>query len=176
MNDAGTPPPLPALVEAMLFVGGAPLTATRAAEVVRGLTPEILAQTIDQLNKTYRAEARPYRIVQVDQGYELKLSGRYRGVIDRLQGAPREARLSPVALDVLALVAFRQPITKQDVDSLRGGESSGHLRQLVRLGLIAVHRQEEGNETVYHTTPRFLAFFGLRNLDDLPRTEDLQRI
>src|SRR5262249_54096455 len=71
--EPSAPPPLGRIVEALLFVGGAPLTAGRAAEAVRGLTAEQLVQAIDQLNRAYRAQARPYRIQARDQGYELAL-------------------------------------------------------------------------------------------------------
>jgi segregation and condensation protein B len=161
----------------MLFVGGAPLTAVRACEALRGVTPEQFVEIIDQLNRDYRAQGRPYRIQPADQGYELVLRPRYRSVQQALYGSVREARLSPAALDVLALVAYRQPVTKQEVDSLRGGESGAVLRTLVRLGLVVIGPNPGGSkEVVYNTTPRFLSLFQITSLDDLPRTQDLQRI
>src|SRR5579875_2775843 len=175
-ENTSAPPPLRRIVEAMLFVGGTPLTAERAAEAVRGLTSEQFREIIDGLNRDYRQQGRPYRIQVRERGYELALQPRFSCVLDRLYGSTREARLSPAALDTLALVAYRQPITKQEVETLRGSDSSSALRQLVRLGLIAVQRnQANQREVVYGTTPRFLSLFGLRNLDDLPRTQDLQR-
>jgi segregation and condensation protein B len=171
------PPPLRRIIEAMLFVGGTPLTAERAAEAVRGLTAEQFREIIDGLNRDYRQQGRPYRIQVREQGCELVLQPRFRGVLDRLYGSTREARLSPAALDVLALVAYRQPITKQEVEALRGVESGSVLRQLVRLGLIAVQRGEaDQREVTYSTTSRFLSLFQLRSLDDLPRTQDLQKL
>jgi segregation and condensation protein B len=176
-GESSSPPPLRRIVEAMLFVGGAPLTAERAAEVVRGLRDAQFRDLIDGLNRDYRQQGRPYRIQMREQGYELVLQPSFRGVHERLYGSTREARLSPAALDVLALVAYRQPITRQDVEALRGGESAAALRQLVRLGLIAVQRGESGQRQVeYSTTARFLTLFQLRSLDDLPRTQDLQRL
>jgi segregation and condensation protein B len=176
-EKSSAPPPLRRIVEAMLFVGGAPLTVERAAEAVRGLTAEQFREIIDGLNRDYRQQGRPYRIQVRERGYELALQPRYRGVLDRLYGSTREARLSPAALDVLALVAYRQPISKQEVEALRGAESASALRQLVRLGLIAVQRGEaDGREVTYSTTSRFLSLFQLRSLDDLPRTQDLQKM
>jgi segregation and condensation protein B len=164
------------IVEAMLFVGGAPLTAERVGEAVRGLTPEIFDQLIDDLNRDYRVQGRPYRIRPRDHGWEIALHPRFRAVADRLHGSTREARLSPAALDVLALIAYRQPVGKPEIDALRGGESGGPLRQLIRLGLASVRREEAPRgEASYQTTPAFLRLFGLRSLDDLPRTQDLQR-
>jgi segregation and condensation protein B len=176
-EESAAPPPLRRILEAMLFVGGAPLTVQRAAEAVRGLTAEQFRDILEGLNRDYRQQGRPYRIQVREQGCELVLQPRFRGVLDRLYGSTREARLSPAALDVLALVAYRQPIAKQEVEALRGGESSGALRQLVRLGLIAVRRGDaEQREVAYSTTPRFLSLFQLRSLDDLPRTQDLQKL
>jgi segregation and condensation protein B len=170
-HDEPSPPPLERIVEALLFVGGAPLTAAGAAEVVRGLTPEQFTQAIAALNRDYRVQGRPYRIGMRDSGYELALRPRFRAVAERLYGSTREARLSPAALDALALVAYRQPVTRQEVDSMRGADSLALLRQLVRLGLVAVQGQAQ-----YGTTARFLRLFDLRSLDDLPRTQELPRV
>jgi segregation and condensation protein B len=175
--EESAPPPLRRIIEALLFVGGTPLTFARAAESVRGLTAEQFREILDGLNRDYRQQDRPYRIHMREQGCELVLQPRFRGVLDRLYGSTREARLSPAALDVLALVAYRQPISRQEVEALRGAESSSALRQLVRLGLIVVQRgQSDQREVAYSTTPRFLTLFQLRSLDDLPRTQDLQKL
>jgi segregation and condensation protein B len=164
------PPPLHRLVEAMLFIGGAPLTAVRAAEALRGLPEGQFLEIVDELNRRYRQQNRPYRIRRSEDGFELALQPPFRIVQERLSGSPREARLSQAALDVLALVAYRQPTTRQELESQRGGDCGALLRQLVRLGLVAV----EGSS--YGTTARFLSLFGLRSLDDLPRTQDLQKM
>ncbi len=177
MSASDEPPPLPRIVEALLFVGGAPLSAARACEAVRGLTPERLAEIIDELNRDYRQQGRPYRIQASGPGYELALLPRFRSIRTRLYGSPREARLSPAALDVLALVAYRQPATRQEIEALRGADCGSPLRLLVRLGLVAVQRREASStEVCYSTTARFLNLFQLRSLDDLPRTQDLQQM
>jgi segregation and condensation protein B len=166
------------IVEALLFVGGAPLTAGRACEIVRGLTPEQFSEAIAMLNSDYRRQGRPYAIHAQGQGYVLTLRPRFRGVLSNLYGTTREARLSPAAIDVLALVAYRQPATKREIDSLRGVESGSLLRQLVRRGLIVVVQRGDAaqREVAYGTTARFLKLFNLTSLDDLPRTQDLQQL
>jgi len=171
------PPPVPRLIEALLFVGGAPLTAERAGEVVRGLTAERFVELVGELNRAYRRQGRPYRIAPVEGGYALVLQARYRDVPRRLTGAAREARLTPPVLDALAVVAYREPVTAAEVDAVRGADSASALRQLVRLGLVAVERQAgEPAVVVYRTTGKFLGLFGLQSRDDLPRTHDPQRI
>lgn len=170
-----SPPPLPRILEALLFIGGAPLTAQRAAEVVRGLSVEDFHQAIDGLTRSYRVQGRPYHVQLQDHGYVLSLRPRFNGLREKLFGGVREARLSQQAVDVLSLVAYRQPATRQEVDSLRGADSGALLRQLIRHGLIALERGED-KESRYVTTPRFLQLFGLTSLDDLPQTQDLQRL
>jgi segregation and condensation protein B len=176
--ETAAPPPLPRIVEALLFVGGAPLTPERACETIRGLTPEQFRQAVEALNRAYRQQGRPYRVQAQERGYVLALQSRYRPVLEKLYGTTRAARLSPAAIDALALVAYRQPATKQEIDSLRGADSGHLLRQLVRRGLVAVVRRGDSaqREVTYGTTPRFLELFRLRSLDDLPQTQDLQRL
>lgn len=173
---AETPPDPVRIVEALLFVGGEPLTSERTEKIIRGFSSEQFHAAIDQLNEDYRKQGRPYLIQVHEQGYLLKLRPRYLNVLEQLYGGPKEARLSVSAIDVLALVAYRQPVAKAEVDSLRGAESGSLLRQLVRRGLIqVVLRGESGKKDVsYGTTPRFLELFGLDNLNDLPQTQELQ--
>jgi segregation and condensation protein B len=165
------PPSPEQLVEAMLFVGGHPLTAEVACAAVRGLTPERFRAAIDALNRRYRDQWRPYTIEARDDGFVFVVRPAYRNLRERLFGGPRETRLSQPALDVLSVVAYRQPVGKAEVDAIRGTDSGPTLRQLVRLGLVAVqHRADaSGREVRYGTTPRFLDVFGLGSLDELPR-------
>jgi segregation and condensation protein B len=170
-----TPPTPLRIIEALLFVGAGPLSAARAGDIVRGLSAEQFTEAIDALNHAYRRQGRPYAIQPKGDGYVLAVRPKHRGLIDKLYGGVREARLSTQAVDVLALVAYRQPATKAEIDSLRGAESGPLLRQLVRRGLVQiVYRADaERKEVSYGTTPRFLDMFDLQSLDDLPKTQEL---
>jgi segregation and condensation protein B len=178
VEEPATPPPPLRIIEALLFVGGAPLTPKRAREILRGLTTEQFDEAITGLNADYRRQGRPYSIQAHGAGWLLTLRPRYRHVVEKLYGGVREARLSTAAIDVLALVAYRQPITKPDVDTLRGADSGALLRQLVRRGLIQVAPVPGARpkEAAYATTLRFLDMFNLQSLDDLPKTHDLQQL
>jgi segregation and condensation protein B len=174
-----TLPPSPEqLVEAMLFVGGPPLSADVACAAVRGLSAERFRAAVDALNRKYRSQWRPYGIEARGGGFVLAVRPAFRPLRERLFGGPRETRLTQPALDVLSVVAYRQPVGKAEVDALRGTDSGATLRQLVRLGLIAVrHRAEAGGREVrYGTTPRFLQVFGLSSLDELPRLGDSEKV
>jgi segregation and condensation protein B len=177
VNEPTVPPTPVQIVEALLFVGGPPLTAAHAAEAIRGLTPEQFRECVDALNRVYRGQARPYAVVAERGGYVLRVNRRYAAVREKLYGGPREARLTQPALDVLSLVAYRQPVGKAEIDSVRGSDSGGVLRQLVRLGLVAVTESGgESKEPLYGTTPRFLEVFRLRGLDDLPALGEPERV
>ncbi len=173
------PPPSPEqLIEAMLFVGGHPLTAETACSAIRGLTPERFQEAVDALARRYRQQHRPYAIQPRDGGFVIALLPAYRGLREKVFGGPREARLGQAALDVLSVVAYRQPVGKAEIDALRGTDSGSVLRQLVRLGLLAVQHRAEADtrEVRYGTTPRFLQVFGLNGLDELPRLGETQPV
>src|SRR5262245_31425211 len=106
-KDSSMPPAPLRIVEALLFVGGTPLTAQRAWEIVRGLTADQFTEVIDALNRTYRRQNRPYFIQALSNGYMLTLKPKYRALAEKLHAGPREARLSTAAIDVLALTAYR---------------------------------------------------------------------
>jgi segregation and condensation protein B len=172
------PPSPEQLVEAMLFVGGPPLSAEVACAAVRGMSAERFRAAVDALNRKYRAQWRPYGIEARGDGFVLAVRPAFRPLRERLFGGPRETRLTQPALDVLSVVAYRQPVGKAEVDALRGTDSGATLRQLVRLGLVAVrHRAEAGGREVrYGTTPRFLQVFGLSSLDELPRLGESEQV
>ena len=176
--ESEAPPAPERILEAMLFIGGPPLTPDAVANVLRGFTPEKVGELVETLNRIYRTQSRPYSILPKDNGYVLTVKPNYRGVKEKLFGGPREARLSQPALDVLSLIAFRQPITKGEIDALRGVDSGVNVRQLVRLGLAVVVRRAEAEmqSVSYGTTPRFLELFKLISLDDLPRLGETQAV
>lgn len=166
------------ILEAMLFVGnrdGQPLAAKRAAELMRGVEPEEIPGLVDELNRCYAANGCPYQVASDGAGYRLVLRKAFHPLRSRFYGRIREARLSQAAIDVLAIVAYQQPLNGEQISRLRG-KSSGHvLAQLVRRGLLRIERTDAKRRTVqYFTTDRFLALFGLEGLDDLPQSEDLE--
>jgi segregation and condensation protein B len=167
---AVAPPKASIILEAMLFAGGAPLTAAKACSAIRGFTEVEFHSTIAALGKKYRAQKRPYAVQPREDGFVIAVLPTYRQVREKLYGGPKEAKLTPAALDVLSAVAYRQPASKTEVDALRGGDCGSQLRQLQRLALIAPAREPAADgEPRYNTTPRFLELFQLESLDDLPR-------
>ena len=169
-ENAPDPPSPLKIIEAMLFVGGAQLTAGDACSAIRGLSPEQFRSLVEELARKYRVQNRPYAVLPEGAGYVLSLKPKYRSFKEKLHGGPREVQLAQPALDVLSLIAYRQPIAKHELDAVSGTDAAGPLRQLARLGLVSVLQRATGTEAAgYGTTPKFLALFGLSSLDDLPR-------
>lgn len=167
------------ILEAILFVGhpaNEPLTSTEIAALMRGVRPSEIDDLVRELNEQYDAEGAPYRIESVGPGYQLMLRSEYAPLRDKFYGRVREARLSQSAIDVLAIVAYHQPIGQEEVDKLRGKPSGGILGQLVRRDLLAIERgPEKKAKPKYSTTSRFLDLFGLDSVADLPRSQESDR-
>lgn len=165
------------ILEAMLFVGNQsnePLASAQAAELMRGVTPEEIPDLVDELNRRYAASGAPYQIASQGAGYRLVLRPAFNSLRDKFYGRVREARLSQAAIDILAIVAYRQPVTADDVSKVRGMPSGGVLSQLVRRQLLRIERpQGRRQPPQYYTTNRFLDLFGLESLADLPQAEDV---
>ena len=164
------------IIEACLFVGGSPLTSKRLATVLRGeIDGDYVDREINELNRQYAAENRPYEIRLGDGGYRMSLREEFERIRHKVYGlGPKEVRLSQEALEVLAVVAYHQPIQQAQVEELGKPGCGAVLRQLVRRELIAVERDpSKPREVSYKTTPRFLSLFGIRSLDELPRHEQV---
>ncbi len=164
------------ILEACLFVGGDALTAKKLRGVLRGeFSVEYIERELDELNTLYTSEGRPYEIRHGDGGYRLTLREDFERIRNKAYGlGPKEVRLSQEALEVLAVVAYRQPITAAAIEELGKPGSGAVLRQLLRRELIAVERQpDQPRDVAYLTTPRFLSLFGIRSLDELPRHEQV---
>lgn len=163
------------VLESAIFVGGIELSAERLAGLLKGeFTPEFVLRTLDELNQKYAAEDRPYEIRREENLFRLALRDEFEPLRRRVYGlGPKEVRLGQDALEILSLIAYRQPLSRAEIDSLREGNAGNVLRQLVRRQLVAAQRAAEGGDLVYVTTDRFLEVFGLSSLDELPRAESL---
>jgi segregation and condensation protein B len=146
------------------------------ASLIRGISPAEVEQQIQELNAQYAENRCPYVIVAENDGFRLSLRPEHLALRSRIQGKIRATRLSPAAIEVLALVAYNEPITADQVAKFRG-TSSGHvLSYLVRRRLLQINRSAtEPRKTSYSTTSRFLDLFNLRSLQDLPRSDDLAK-
>ena len=177
-DDSGPVTPL-GILEAMLFVGdrdNRPLTAARAAELMRGVEAGEVGRLVVELNQRYSHGGCPYFIAEDSDGYRMTLRKPFHPLRQQFYGRIREVRLSQAAVDVLAIVAYQQPLSAEQIGSIRGRPSGAVLAQLVHRGLLRLERLPGKRRTVqYFTTDRFLSLFGLQSLADLPQSEELDR-
>lgn len=165
------------IVEGLLFVGaedGRPLAADEMASHIRNATVAEIDRLVVELNEAYEADGSPYEIVASSSGHRLQLREAFRDLAERCRGQVRAAKLTPAALEVLAIVAYRQGTTSEEVNRLRGVQSYAILAQLVRRGLVNVQRPSTAPRTPrYATTERFNRLFGVASPADLPHGGDL---
>lgn len=164
-------PPTPTqLVESLLFVAGEPVTIVELAKALE-LPTDSVATALDELEAQY--QSRGVRLQRHGEHVQLVSAPESARAVARFLGVQASGRLSPAALEVLAIVAYRQPLTRAQIDSIRGVDSSGTLRALLARDLVeeAGRLETVGRPIVYATTPRFLQQFGLTSLSDLPPME-----
>ena len=165
------------ILEAMLFIGdreNRPLTAERAAEGMRNVSPTEIDTWVQELNRNYDRLGCPYHIVGDRGGYQMVLRPEFETIRGKFYGRVRETTLSQQAIDTLAIVAYRQPICAEDVQQLRKEPCASILSLLVRRGLLTIERETRNKKRVpvYRTTERFLELFRLDSLDELPFSDE----
>ena len=179
------------VIEALLFSARKPLSAKELTEAIRravgpdDFTPNEFSATreaevaagLEQLKIEYIEQQRAFQLIERAEGWQLASEAVYAGYVRQLVPEPKPARLSPPALETLAIVAYRQPITRADIEAVRGVTVDGVLQTLMERGLVKIGGRAEkipGRPLVYETTQFFLDHFGLRNLDELPNVEELR--
>jgi segregation and condensation protein B len=156
-----------ARIEALLFISAGPVSSQQLATSL-AISPREIEQAIQQLEVQYHE--RGFRLQKSNSGYQMVSSPVAAGDIERFLGLEEIARLSRAALEVLAIIAYQQPITRPQIDSIRGVNSDSVLRTLLRHGLVEEIGRSEGpgRPFLYKTTTDFLSFFGLGSLQELP--------
>lgn len=168
MNDAR-------IVEAILFASEAPLSPGDIARADEDLDEDRVEAALAALREEYDRTGRAFELREVADGVQLMTRPEFAPYLERFDTVPRSTRLSGPALEALAIIAYRQPIGRLEVEYIRGVNSTGVIRTLLDRELITgVGRGEGvGRPVLYGTTARFMEHFGLASLDDLPRPEDL---
>jgi segregation and condensation protein B len=165
------------IVEAVVLGAPEPVSAQKIAEVVPGLEAEDARALVTELGREYEEQGRAFEIWEVAGGYQLRTRPEYASYL-RLLHRERPLRLSRAALETLAVVAYRQPVTRAEIEAVRGVEVDAVIRSLLdrQLVRIAGHREVPGRPMLYATTKRFLEVFGLGRLDDLPTLREMEEL
>lgn len=162
-------------LEALLFSTHHPLTAGRLGELLGLDSTKPIRAAIKDLNKSYTDTGRCFRIEQVAGGYQMLTSPEFGDLLKKMHQKEIDAKLTKAALETLAIVAYKQPILRADVESIRGVACGETIRSLMEKHLVKIagRAEEPGRPILYGTTKRFLEVFGLNSLKDLPQPEEM---
>ena len=162
------------VVEAVLFSSATVLTTRQLGEILGSARVPEVRELIDALNAEYEKTNRTFRIVRVGDGYQMRTLPMYKTWIAKAEPL-KPVRLSPPILETLAIVAYRQPVTRAEIEHVRGVDCSGGLRRLLELRLVKILGKDKGpgRPILYGTSREFLSLFNLTDLRDLPTLEDL---
>ncbi|MEY2550910.1 MAG: segregation and condensation protein [Verrucomicrobiota bacterium] len=178
------------VIEALLFAAQKPLTARELAAAIKGaggadellpnefakVTEAQIAAALEQLKIESVQQGRAFQLAEKSDGWQLVSDPAYAPWVRQLFPAVKPARLTPPSLETLAIVAYRQPITRADIEAVRGVAVDGVLQNLMERGLVKIAGRAEvpGRPLLYETTQFFLEHFGLRDLNELPNAEELR--
>ncbi len=174
-NDKNEPT-VESVVEAVLFAGDEPLREARLADIV-GTSVSQIRKHVKNLNDKYKANGNAFRIEQIAGGLQMLTLSSYNHWLSKLLRVRDAGKLSAAALETLAIIAYKQPIIRADVEAIRGVAVGEIIRNLMYKGLVKIIGRAEvlGRPMLYGTTKKFLEVFGLNSLKDLPKIEELKK-
>lgn len=175
-NPQSVVPTVESVLEAILFASDEPLTDSRLAAFVE-TTAKQVRDCIEELNKKYEAAQNAFRIEQIAGGYQMLTLSIYNEWLKKMLRERGDNKLSPAALETLAIIAYKQPVIRADIEAIRGVAVGEVLRSLMYKGLVKIVGRAEilGHPMLYGTTKKFLEVFGLNSIKDLPKAEELKK-
>jgi segregation and condensation protein B len=164
------------VVEALLFASDSPLTLQKIVSIVGVGSARDMRKHIESLNERYQQQGNSFRIDSIAGGYKMMTLPDYNTWIRKLKKNRQESKLSQAAMETLAVVAYKQPVVRAEIEAIRGVAAGEMLNRLREMGLVKIvgRAEDVGRPMLYGTTRRFLEVFGLASLDDLPQVEELQ--
>lgn len=162
------------IIEALLFASNSPVGINDLASVLEGVDSTLIRDLVYELKNEYESQGRSFGIIEIAGGFQLAADSYYAPWIRKLLGKDRAQRLSMPALETLAIIAYKQPLTRSEIEAIRGVNVDGVLENLLEKNLIKTSGRKEapGRPFVYTTTEEFLVHFGLKSLEDLPRLKE----
>lgn len=163
------------VVEAILFASDSPMPPAKIAQILEVGDARDVRRHVNALNERYARTGASFRIEEIAGGYQMLTLAAYNSWLGKLHAHHRESKLSPAALETLAVVAYKQPVGRAEIEAIRGVAAGDMLQRLREANLIKIvgRAEEIGRPLLYGTTKRFLEVFGLASLDDLPSVEAL---
>ena len=166
------------IIEALIFASDTPITENRIKSVILELDSTEINDIINELNDEYDRNGHAFKIVQLAGGFQFVTRSEYAQYIKQYYKGRAKSKLSRASLETLAIVAFKQPISRPEIDSIRGVNSDGVVKNLLERNLIYISGRSEhiGRALLYSTTPQFLQYFGINDIADLPRPKEIEEL
>ncbi len=166
------------VVEALILASPEPLAARKVAEMMDDFTPGQVGKAVADLNTRYYESGSSYRIREIAGGFQFYILPEFTGYVDEMFTRRRKMRLTRAALETLAIIAYRQPVTKTDIEQIRGVASDGVIHNLLEKEMVTIKGRANtvGRPLQYGTTDEFLKFFGLNKLGDLPKMKEIEEL
>ena len=166
------------ILEALLFASEIPLTPDRLKEALEGPGVKEIRAALNKLNQFYDSSGSAIKVIELAGGYQLLSRTEYAPVIQKLFRSKSSPRLTQRALETLAIVAYKQPLTKMEMEAIRGVNVDGVVKTLLERNLVKIEGRQKapGNPLLYGTTRFFLQYFGLHSLSDLPKLKEIDEL
>jgi segregation and condensation protein B len=167
-----------AAAEAVLFASERPLTLAQITGALEGVERKVVHQVLDELRSEYDEQGRGFRVAEIAEGWQLLTRPSHAGVIRRLHRIKAANRLTRPALETLAIIGYKQPLTKAEIEAIRGVNSDGVMHSLLERRLVRTVGRKDvaGRPLLYGTTREFLQAFGLKDLSELPKLTELKEL
>jgi len=165
-------------VEALIFASDTPVTESRICSVIEELSPSQVQRIVEELNQEYEQQNHAFRIQRIGGGYQFVTCAEFAHYIKKYYKGRSRGRLSKAALETLAIIAFKQPISRPEIDLIRGVNSDGVVKTLLEKNLIQISGRAEtvGHALLYTTTQEFLQHFGINDISELPKPKEIEEL
>jgi segregation and condensation protein B len=166
------------IIEALIFAADAPVPESRIRHVIEEIEPADIQRVVDELNAEYEQNRHAFKIVQIAGGFQLVTRPEFSNYVKLYYKGRTKSRLSRAALEALAIIAFKQPISRPEIDAIRGVNSDGVVKNLLERNLIHISGRSSaiGRALLYSTTPEFLRYFGINDIADLPKPREIEEL
>lgn len=167
---------LKSVLEAILFAASEPISVKQFQTVLSGLDAHTIRKVLDALRDDYQEMERSFYLAEIANGYQICTRPQYSAWIQKFYTQQVRVTLSPSALETLAIVAYKQPVTRADVAAIRGVNSDSVLNSLVEKGLVSIAGRKAGRSLLFSTTDAFLQQFGLKDATELPSLDEINEL
>lgn len=166
------------VVEVLIFASDIPITIEQICNLIEEAKPEEIHHAIETLNQEYRQTQRTFQIVRMGGGFQMVTHEHFASWVKKLFQGRLRTKLSQAALETLSVIAFRQPVSRTEIEAIRGVNCDGVIRTLLERKLITIggRGQGPGKPLLYKTTPEFLQYFGINDISELPRPKEIEEL